>query len=209
MARRGNEPDEAIGPTLDGFDYQDLRLPRPEPETPMEEPEDSLEVDEVIEHPVALICGSGVVPGAVARLAEECGFIVEHALAEGDPQPEFSSPAQIHRVASFDNFIVDHEIDRNFFVCVFLEDEEDTEAILIACLESQARYIGVWANDGGRERIFANLRAAGVPDAELAAVHCPIGLNLGASTPEQMAVAVVAEMLAARNGTMQRLLRED
>ena len=70
-------------------------------------------------------------------------------------------------------------------------------------------YIGMIGSKSKREQVYAFLRAQGVPDAELAAVRCPIGLSIGAETPRQIAVSVVAELLAARAGTLQRLRFED
>ena len=60
-----------------------------------------------------------------------------------------------------------------------------------------------------REQVYAALRKQGVPDAELAAVCCPIGLSIEAETPQQIAVSIVAELLAARAGTLVRLRFDD
>ncbi len=47
------------------------------------------------------------------------------------------------------------------------------------------------------------LRAAGLSEAQLAHLHGPIGLEIGAKTPEEIALAVMAEVIAARNGQLQ------
>ena len=60
-----------------------------------------------------------------------------------------------------------------------------------------------------REQVYAALRSQGVPDAELAAVCCPIGLTIKAETPQQIAVSIVAELLASRAGTLVRLRFDD
>lgn len=203
MAKRSREPDEAIGPAVDGLNIP-IIPPAPEPEPEPESEPDAVSEDNVVEHPVALICGGGPIAETTATLAGECGFIVEYVIREeegsGDEQ-DFRL-----RLQDFDNFVQDLGIDRNFFVCIFLENIEDCESIMYQCLESQASYIGLFAEAEKRARIFENLRASGVPDAELATVHCPIGLNIGASTPEQLAVGITAELLACKNGTMKKLL---
>ena len=76
-------------------------------------------------------------------------------------------------------------------------------------IESHAFYIGVWASPEERGDLFAKLKEMGVPDAELAPVCCPIGLSVYAENPVQASVAVVAELLAARAGTLGRLRLDD
>ena len=56
-----------------------------------------------------------------------------------------------------------------------------------------------------QEHDFDTLRAQGVSDAALDKVCCPIGLGIGADTPQQIAVSVVAELMAARAGTLEAL----
>lgn len=210
MARRSKAPDEALGPAVDGLSLvQPAQRDQPAPPMPEAEPEVPEEPVEIVEHPVALLCGQGPVVESVGRLAESCGFIVEHVVREDNSNLSMTEENPWLRLDNFDNFVEDCAIDRHYFVCIFLDDIADCETILRQCLESQASYIGLWADMEKRSAIFAGLKTAGAPDAELAAVRCPIGLNLGASTPDQLAVAVVAEMLATRQGTMQRLLYED
>ncbi|MBD5538670.1 MAG: XdhC/CoxI family protein, partial [Desulfovibrio sp.] len=76
---------------------------------------------------------------------------------------------------------------------------------------SHAFFVGLWATRAERERIWAALRTAGVPDAELAAVRCPLGLgdldDMGG--PVASAAPVLAELLAARAGARQRNRLED
>ena len=81
--------------------------------------------------------------------------------------------------------------------------------MLAQALTSHARYIGMIGSKAKKAQVYAALRAQGVPDAELAAVCCPIGLPVAAETPQQIAVAIVAELLAVQAGTLQRLRLEE
>lgn len=200
MPKNRNDVDEAIGPVLDGLDAPKI----PEP---IEEPEPTPETEEieVVEHPVALLCGHGLVVDEVGKLAESCGFILEFALLEDEPAPLYASDQQIFRLDDYEKFASDCLVDRNYFVCIFCAEIEDCVTVLRQCLESDASYLGLYADETEKSEIYAKLREGGAPDAELAAIGCPIGLNIGARTPEQLAVGVVAQMLAVGNGTTKRL----
>ena len=95
-------------------------------------------------------------------------------------------------------------------------DTMDTDACVAQIkriVEAGGEYVRLTAQ-GTREAenlrdINAALRAEGMPNAELACVRCPIGLPVGADSPQQIAVSVVAELLAARAGTLQRLRIDD
>ncbi len=74
--------------------------------------------------------------------------------------------------------------------------------VLTQALRTKARYIGVFGSRKRREELYASLREQEVPNAELACVRCPIGIAIGADTPEEIAVSVVAELVAARSGRL-------
>lgn len=207
MVKRRHEPEEALGPSIDGMDQLErLELAlRPQPEPEVEEGPELLNEPE--EPQTALVCGSGEIALACARLAHECGFLLELAVkAPPEPGDELASLADaVHVLDNYDDFVSACDVDSNHYVCVFCEDADESVHILYQCLSSDAAYLGAWADRGLRQEIFSKLKAAGAPDAELAAVCCPMGLGIGARSPEQDAVAVVAEMLAARSGVLKRL----
>lgn len=206
--KRGNKPDEAIGPAIDGLELLKTIIP-PEEEKEVADPLPAEEEPEpeIIEHPVVLLCGDGPVVDAVAALAESCGFLVEQAI--GADGTACNDAGQVFQLENYDDFVTDCGVDRNYFVCVFLDDSGDCVNILRQCLDSEAAYIGLWANTDKKQEIYASLKEMGAPDAELVAMCCPIGLNIGANTPEQAAVGIVAELLAAKNGTLKRLDAEE
>ncbi len=82
------------------------------------------------------------------------------------------------------------------YVAVATHDLEADEAALVASLNSSAAYVGAL---GARRRLperLARLRAHGLTDARLAQLHAPIGLDLGGKAPFEVAVSVLAEMIA-------------
>ena len=78
----------------------------------------------------------------------------------------------------------------------------DDPALKIA-LPSSAFYVGALGSRKTQEQRRRRLRAAGLSEAHLAHLHGPIGLEIGAKTPEEIALAVMAQIVAARNGRLQ------
>jgi xanthine dehydrogenase accessory factor len=123
--------------------------------------------------PVRLVCfGAGELADALCRVAEAVGW--EAVVV--DPREGFAALAVLSHV---------HELD---------------DAALVAALDSDARYIGVRGSRATQAARRERLLAAGVPDAQLARVSAPTGLDLGGSTPEEMALAIVAEIVALGHG---------
>lgn len=161
--------------------------------------------------PVLLLCGGGHVSLEVARLAHTCGFVVDVA----DDREEFSNaerfPMARHCYVAprYENLVQACGIGRRHFVAIVTRGHSFDREALAQVLASHAQYVGMIGSKTKREQVYAALRAQGVPDAELAAVCCPIGLSIEAETPQQIAVSIVAELLAARAGTLVRLRFDD
>jgi xanthine dehydrogenase accessory factor len=72
--------------------------------------------------------------------------------------------------------------------------------VLAAALRSSAGYVGAIGSRRMQAARVSSLQRAEVSDGELAALHCPSGLDLGAATPAESAVSIVAEIVATRSG---------
>ncbi|MDE6735744.1 MAG: XdhC family protein [Desulfovibrio sp.] len=178
--------------------------------------------------PVLLLLGDGPVARALARLAAECGFAVDMAVRDAAPDaplaaeaeaggPEDAPPPDIPglrryiRLSPGESAVERCAVGRRHSICIFPADEAGAVAALEEVLASHAFFVGLWATREERERVWGALRAAGVPDAELAAVRCPLGLGDLADMGGAMAsaVPVLSELLAARAGSRQRFRLED
>lgn len=84
-------------------------------------------------------------------------------------------------------------------VVVLTKGERD-RPVLKALSRAQVGYVGMLSSRSRAQANFAALRAEGVPESFLASVHTPIGLDLGARTPAEIALAVLAEVVAVRQG---------
>jgi xanthine dehydrogenase accessory factor len=85
-------------------------------------------------------------------------------------------------------------------VCVLTHDAKFDVPLLERALRLDLAYVGAMGSRRTHRERLARLREAGLTEHELAGLHAPIGLDLGARTPEETAVAVAAEIVAVRRG---------
>lgn len=91
-------------------------------------------------------------------------------------------------------------------ICVLTHDPRFDVPVLTIALRSGAGYVGAMGSRRSHLDRVDRLRAAGVTDAELARLSAPIGLDLGAQTPEETAISILAEIIALRRGGSGRRL---
>ena len=90
-----------------------------------------------------------------------------------------------------------------YFVTLAHDDKIDMPAVEIAC-NSKVNYIGMLASRKNFARRSEELKAMGITDEQLARIHTPVGLSIGARGPEEIALSIMAEMVAVRNGIISR-----
>ncbi len=88
-------------------------------------------------------------------------------------------------------------------VVVLTKGERDL-SVLKALSQVKLGYVGMLSSRSRSDQNFAALRRDGVPEAFLASIHTPVGLDLGGRTPAEIALAIVAEIVAVRQGRMLR-----
>ncbi|HSD67778.1 MAG TPA: XdhC/CoxI family protein, partial [Vicinamibacteria bacterium] len=143
--------------------------------------------------PVLCLFGAGHVAQPLARMAKACGFRVELA----DDRVKF---ANAERFPEADLIVVDSFAEAapkmtlgatSYAVVVTRGHKGDAEA-LRAVLGRGLRFVGLLGSRPKVVHIFAALREQGVDPDELARVHAPLGLEIGAQTPEEIAVSLLA-----------------
>ena len=93
-------------------------------------------------------------------------------------------------------------------VCVLTHDHKFDVPAVIAALRTRVGYLGAMGSRRTHAQRTERLRAEGVDDAGLARLHGPIGLDLGARTPEETAISICAEIIASRTGRGVPSLRD-
>lgn len=151
--------------------------------------------------PELYIVGGSHVAIPLTRLADALGFRVtvvdaRSKFAEGSRFPE--ARQVIH--AWPDEVLRELPMDGSTYIVVLTHDPKFDDPTIRAALLGHPRYIGaIGSRKTHRERV-ARLSAAGVSAAEIERVHAPIGLDLGAQTAEETALAILAQMVAVRHG---------
>ena len=192
------------------------RLIRVEPEDLMEETEPlpqgveghgsrcpsrgtmELFIEPVLPRPALVVVGAAPVAKALARLANNFDYAVTVACAASD-RPRSGESA----FGTTEHFIEVSEIATvcniaGAFVIVATQGKRDRDALLTA-LESPAPFVGFVGSPRKVAALKKAMAEAGVPDARLRALRGPVGLDLGAVTPEEIALTILAEILQVRH----------
>ena len=138
---------------------------------------------------------------AVARIGKFMGYrvIVCDARAVFATRERFPSADEIV-VAWPDEYLKTAEVDGRSVIAVLTHDPKFDVPVLKQALETPAGYIGAMGSRRTHDNRTARLKEEGVTDEQLARVSGPIGLDIGARTPEETAIAIAAEIVALRTG---------
>src|SRR5438552_5132373 len=91
------------------------------------------------------------------------------------------------------------------YIVIVTRGHHDDMRVLRWAVQTQARYIGMIGSKRKTISIFRELVKEGIPEQLFERVHAPIGLDIGAITPEEIAVAITAELIAVRRGVERPL----
>tara|TARA_R100001126_G_scaffold24022_3_gene12392 strand:- start:11527 stop:12522 length:996 start_codon:yes stop_codon:yes gene_type:complete len=169
---------------------------------------DSLFVDERVPLARLIIVGAMEFSVALSAAAQPLGY----AVTVCDPRAVFMTPERFpgaELVVQWPTeFMRGTELDERSVVCLLSHDDRfDAETLLLA-LRSPARYVGAMGSRRTDARRRARLAELGARSEELTRLHSPIGLDLGASTPEETAVSILAEVLQERAAASARPLAD-
>ena len=164
-------------------------------------------IDVIAPQLTLLLIGAGHVAIPLAELAPSLGFrtVVFDDRAEYANRDRFPQAEEIV-VEEFEAGLRALDITPSTWIVIASRSHESDAAALRAVIESPAAYIGMLGSRRKVSLIFKALREAGVGEEQLARVYAPVGLDLGADTPEEIALSIMAEMLMLRQGREGRSL---
>jgi xanthine dehydrogenase accessory factor len=156
------------------------------------------------------VVGSGriIIAGAghVARELDELCHFLGLRTAVIDDRREYAArerfPAAEIVIAreSFHDCFLDMEIDGECCIVIVTRGHEHDRSVLAQALRTNAGYIGMIGSRRKRDAIYRSLAEDEFSPEDLARVHCPIGIAIGARTPAEIAVSIGAELIAFRGG---------
>jgi xanthine dehydrogenase accessory factor len=159
--------------------------------------------------PRMVIFGAIDFSAEMAKLASEVGYQVTIC----DARRPFADSSRFSRVAEVvvdwpDRYLESQELGSRDVVLVFTHDAKLDEPALVSSLATDAGYIGALGSRRTQERRIDRLRDAGLDEPSIARIHAPCGLDVGARTPVETAVSILAEVIAVRTGRRGESLRE-
>jgi xanthine dehydrogenase accessory factor len=152
--------------------------------------------------PRLVVCGAGHVGASLARLAAFAGY---HTTLIDD-RAEFLKrerfpEKQIELLVADDLSVAVSKAvgnGRGVSVAVVTRGHNEDEQCMQVAVRANPDYIGLIGSKRRTSIVIDRLRAAGVPEEVLRKIHAPIGLDIGAVTPEEVALAILAEIIAER-----------
>ncbi len=186
-----------VGTGLSGLEtMSDLERPRG---GVLVDKERSVFVEWIDRIPRVIIFGAGHVGAEIARTAARAGFHV----VISDDRDDFANERNVpdaHEiiVGDFSKVLDDMAFDEDDYVLATTRGHSYDANIIQRTAASRARYVGMLGSKRKRAVIWKVLAAAGVPPAALERVKAPIGVEIGADTPAEIAVSVVADLIRTR-----------
>ena len=150
--------------------------------------------------PSMIIFGAMEFSAALAAAARMLGYRVTVC----DPRPLFATSARFPGVelvvAWPTSWFEQAEVNERTVICVLSHDARFDAELIALALASPAGFVGAMGSRRTHDRRIASLRERGVAEDAITRLHSPIGLDLGASTVDETAVAILAEIIADRTG---------
>jgi xanthine dehydrogenase accessory factor len=158
-----------------------------------------LYLEPVFSQPTLYLFGAGHISRYIAPLADMVGFQVIVI----DDREDFANRAYFPQAAAiwvevFEGIGEKIDLDEQTYVVIVTRGHMYDYTVLKQVLKANCRYIGMIGSSRKRNMIFTKVMEEGHTREELKQVHAPIGLDIGAETPEEIAVSIVAELIKVR-----------
>lgn len=149
-----------------------------------------------------LVIGAGQLSRAVAQMA----LMLDFEVICCDPREEYhltwDIPGTTFSKAMPDDLVVELQLDPHSAVIAVTHDPKLDDMALLEALKSPAFYVGALGSRGNTAKRRERLVQFDLSPAEIDRLHGPVGLDLGSKTPAEIAVSIVAEIVAVKNGVL-------
>jgi xanthine dehydrogenase accessory factor len=148
-----------------------------------------------------LVFGGVHIAVPLVELAKVLGFRITVVDARG----QFASRERFPKadeivIAYADEYLEKARLDLSTYVVVLTHDPKLDDPAIIHALKRPVRYIGAIGSRRTHAKRVERLREAGISDEQIGLIHAPVGLDIEARNPEEIALSILAEMVAAKNG---------
>jgi xanthine dehydrogenase accessory factor len=156
-------------------------------------------IEPILTPPTVYIFGGGHISLSLARISKLLGF----KIAVIDDRAEF---ANAERFPEADTIIAEDfaksfpklKIDKSSYIVIVTRNHQYDHTVLEWAVGTGAKYIGMIGSKNKNKAIFSHLESKGVTKEQLDRVHAPIGLEINAQSPEEIAVSIMAEIVKVR-----------
>jgi xanthine dehydrogenase accessory factor len=156
-------------------------------------------IEPILTSPALYIFGGGHISLPLTRMAKMLGFKITVI----DDRADFASAERFPEAESvlagdFNKAFSKLKIDKSSYIVIVTRGHQHDELVLEWAIGTPAKYIGMIGSQTKVKTIFSHLLTKGVSKERLDSVHSPIGLEIGAQTPEEIAVSILAEVIKVR-----------
>lgn len=169
-------------------------------------------VEPILPQPILYIFGGGHVSMALARAAHSAGF----AIGVVDDREAFANrerfPMAEQVYTSFEDAFAQLQPNASTYLVIVTRGHKDDMRVLRWAIGTEARYIGMIGSRRKVLSVYQALEKEGISPDRFARVHAPVGLEIGALSPEEIAISITAELIAVRRnatGLPHKTLRRE
>lgn len=160
----------------------------------------SVFIEAVEPRPRLFVFGAGYIGKPLVAMATACGFDVTVV----DGRPEWAEPGRFPgaavRCQDPEDAARALDLAPGDYACVVSHDHALDQRLVQILIRRPLRFLGMIGSRAKQRKFIQRLRGHGYGDVEIARLHTPLGLAIGATTPEEVAVSVLAQLIAVRRG---------
>ncbi|MBI4455928.1 MAG: XdhC family protein [Acidobacteria bacterium] len=158
-------------------------------------------IEPILPDPQLVIFGAGHISHFISKVAKLAGFKVTVV----DDRARYASRERFPEadevlVCEFDRIREQVRLHSNSYVIIVTRGHGHDQVVLEQVIDSPARFLGMVGSRRKSKIIFDYLRSRGISEELIARVESPVGVEIGSETPEEIAVSIVAHMIAVRKG---------
>jgi xanthine dehydrogenase accessory factor len=157
-------------------------------------------VEPILPQPILYIFGGGHVSMALAKAASSAGF----AIGVIDDREQFANlerfPMAREVYTTYEDAFEKMKPNASSYLVIVTRGHRDDMRVLGWAVKTDARYIGMIGSKRKVLSVYQALEREGVPSEKFDRVHAPVGLEIGALTPDEIAISIAAELIAVRRG---------